>query len=160
MTERKLTLRVITEKLPQTMHGISAKDGSGYIVLINEDDTPEQQAETFLHEMGHIYHGDHDRQGINVNNLEAVRHLAQSQKRPKKSADPGAIRTENQYFDVKNDPNGPDLKLEAGQEYTAGAGHYTITSIDGDTIRFTVRDVGGTFVMGAEPFKKMIKGEV
>lgn len=86
--------------------------------------------------------------------------MTESQKRPKNCDDQGAIRTEKRYFDVGKDPNGEDLKLEAGQEYTAGAGHYTITSIDGDTIRFTVRDVGGTFVMKAEPFKKMIKGEV
>lgn len=77
MQERTITLRLITTPLPPGAHGMSAKDKGGddnYIVLLNEDDDPDAQQEAFIHELLHIWHKDHDRQGADVQQLEAERH--------------------------------------------------------------------------------------
>ena len=74
MQEQKIILRLIKNPLPRSIHGLSAKDGDAIIVLINEDDDPDTQQEAFIHEMLHVWHGDHDRENIDVNKLEAQRH--------------------------------------------------------------------------------------
>ena len=73
MIEKEITLRVITTAMPESIHGLSAKDGDQFIILLNENDQQKRQEETFLHEMKHIYNGDHDRKGVDVNDLEAAR---------------------------------------------------------------------------------------
>ena len=74
MQERAFKLRIITTPLPPGVHGMSAKDGDDrFIVLINEDDDPDTQQEAFIHKMLHIWHGDHDRENVDVQQLEAER---------------------------------------------------------------------------------------
>lgn len=74
MQEQKIMLRIIKAPLPRSIHGTSAKDGDAIIVLVNEDDDPDRQQEAFIHECLHIWHGDHDRTGADVQQLEAQRH--------------------------------------------------------------------------------------
>lgn len=74
MQDRKIKLRIVEQPLPQGIHGASVKDGDTIIVFINEDDTPDEQQGAFIHEMLHVWHGDHDQEGVNVQQLEAERH--------------------------------------------------------------------------------------
>ena len=75
MQERNIKLRIITAPLPSEIHGASGTgDGQQFTVLINEADDPERQAQAFLHEMLHIWHGDHSRPGAEVNETERERH--------------------------------------------------------------------------------------
>lgn len=72
--ERSVKLRIITHKLPASIHGLSAPDGDEFIVLINEAITPEEQREAFIHEMLHIWNKDHDREKADVQVIEAQCH--------------------------------------------------------------------------------------
>lgn len=79
MTQRTITLQVVTEDMPEGVHGMSLpknskKDTDTYIVYINEDDTEDEQTIAFLHECLHVWHRDHYRAGANVSELEYERH--------------------------------------------------------------------------------------
>lgn len=74
MTEQRISIRIIKTPLPQAINGLSMKDGNTFIVLINENDSQDEQKETFIHEMLHIWHGDHDREFKDVQQLEEQRH--------------------------------------------------------------------------------------
>lgn len=68
-----MTLQIIKRPLPNSIHGAAAKEGDGYTVLINDQDDQDRQTLAFLHEMLHIWHKDHDREGADVSALEAER---------------------------------------------------------------------------------------
>ena len=61
--KQKINLTVYqVGSFPDGVDGISAPDDKGgFMILINADQSPEEQARTFLHEMLHIWRGDHDR---------------------------------------------------------------------------------------------------
>ena len=74
MNERIIKIRLVTVDLPENVHGSCQKAGDNeYNIMINSLLSDEDQEVTFLHEMLHIYHRDHDR-GVNVDRLEAERH--------------------------------------------------------------------------------------
>lgn len=60
-------------KLSATIHGFAAPKDGDYLIVVNEDDTEEQQRETVLHEMLHIMHNDFDKSG-SVELIELERH--------------------------------------------------------------------------------------
>ena len=48
--------------VPEGIDGLSAPDDKGgYIVMLNAGQSEAEQARTFLHEVLHIWRGDHDR---------------------------------------------------------------------------------------------------
>ena len=51
------TIRVSEQNI--NVHGISAPTGSGYTVLLNANDSEERRLAALLHEIIHIWHGDH-----------------------------------------------------------------------------------------------------
>lgn len=60
--EQEITIRVIVEPdLPEAIHGVSYPKGDGYMVILNGSDTAERQEEAFLHELRHIWRGDHEK---------------------------------------------------------------------------------------------------
>lgn len=142
--------------LPQDIHGAVTREG----------DTPARQLAAFLEEMTHIYNGDLEAAGSvgEIENrtkrqlleaLEIIKAEGESQKRPKNTRRPGAIRPENPYIYNGIDRN-EEIVLEAGREF---GGYYKIVSVDGETVRYTAKGIGGVFVMKAEPFKRMIRGD-
>lgn len=153
------------DDLPPNVHGTVTDSGGRYTILLNAGDAPARQLAAFLEEMTHIYNGDLTH-GQDAGEIEArtKRQLmealeiikAESQKRPKNTRRPGAIRSQNPYLYTGIDLNGAELVLEAGRVY---GDYYKIVSIDGETVHFTAKGVGGVFTMQAEPFKKMLKGE-
>lgn len=56
----EIVLHIGKEKLPQGIHGISSAEGHHYTILIDSNQRQEEQAAAFLHEMLHIWHGDHE----------------------------------------------------------------------------------------------------
>lgn len=76
INERVMTVRLVhAAGFPQGFHGAVYPIAPGkYTILLNNTDTDQQQAESFLHECLHIYHGDLEREGVNVDRLEAERH--------------------------------------------------------------------------------------
>ena len=79
-TEQTLTIRVMTiPKLPETVHGLCAPENprnpdGKFLIWLNGNDSEYQQTETFIHEMLHIWHGDHGNDDMNVQLLETIRH--------------------------------------------------------------------------------------
>lgn len=68
-------MRIIKEPLPAGMNGASTKQGDTVTIVINADNNQGKQTTAFIHEMLHVWHGDHDRGDIkNVQQLEAQRH--------------------------------------------------------------------------------------
>lgn len=74
MQERKITLRIIKHPMPPGVHGMSMKEADTILVFINESDDSDTQKKAFIHECLHIWHGDHDREDVNVQQLEAEQH--------------------------------------------------------------------------------------
>lgn len=72
--DRTITIRIKTEQLPESVRGVSVeRRPEDYIMLLNgREDDPETVA-AFLHEMLHIYHGDHGRAG-ETDGIEEERH--------------------------------------------------------------------------------------
>lgn len=79
MDEQRIKLRIVKSPLPPSVHGLSAKDGDTFIILINGSDGQNEQEKTFIHEMLHIWHGDHDRSPEELQALEAQRHRTTEQ---------------------------------------------------------------------------------
>ena len=55
------------------------------------------------------------------------------------------------------------MTFEAGQEYKAPGGYYTIVGVDGETVHFHALDshrasAGGVFAMDAEKLSKLVEG--
>ena len=75
MTERQITLRIVSAALPTGAHGmcIQSAGTDALTVVINDTDTDDQQAFSFLHEMLHIWHDDFSRTGVDVGRLERER---------------------------------------------------------------------------------------
>lgn len=72
--ETMLNLRVVKLRMPSSVKGASCKTpDSGYMVVINSGLSAEEQEEAFLHEMLHVWNGDHDREE-NTQELEARIH--------------------------------------------------------------------------------------
>jgi len=55
----RLEIEIIRRDFPDDMDGASAFMDGRYIVLLNSRKTQETQEKAFLHEMLHIYRGDH-----------------------------------------------------------------------------------------------------
>ncbi len=69
-----LDLRVVKLRMPSSVKGASCKTpDNGYMVVINSGLSAGEQEEAFLHEMLHVWNGDHDREG-NTQELEARIH--------------------------------------------------------------------------------------
>lgn len=67
--------RIYYEPLPQTIHGVCAKESDNqYIIIINADMSDEQQAESLQHEILHIKRKDFDRTDITVEQIEINAH--------------------------------------------------------------------------------------
>lgn len=72
--EREFNIRVFREHLPAGAHGMAAPDNDGYMIVVNADESPDKQAETFLHEMLHIWNDDFNDPVGNVQVIEARTH--------------------------------------------------------------------------------------
>jgi len=59
----RLEIEIIRRDFPDDMDGASAFMDGRYIVLLNSRKTQEAQEKAFLHEMLHIYRGDHHAPG-------------------------------------------------------------------------------------------------
>ena len=69
-----LNLKVVKLRMPSSVKGASCKTwDNGYMVVINSGLSAEEQEEAFLHEMLHVWNGDHDRED-NIQELEARIH--------------------------------------------------------------------------------------
>lgn len=55
---REIALRLFHEIMPEGVHGMVAEDHGKYMVVINANESPDEQAKAFLHEMLHIYNDD------------------------------------------------------------------------------------------------------
>ena len=74
MEEGIITLRIIMDpNTPPTIRGASWPNRSGFNILINPNLPEETQARAFLHEMLHIWRGDHD-SGRDLNQIEQEVH--------------------------------------------------------------------------------------
>ena len=74
MTERTVTIRIITAALPDTVRGMCDVDEQGrVIVLLNEKQTEREKAKAFLHEMLHVYYEDL-KSSLPVAVIEELRH--------------------------------------------------------------------------------------
>lgn len=155
-----------TSEAPATVGGMVTRQGDGYTIILNANKSDAEQLAAFLHEMTHIYNGDLTAGG-NVGEietrtrrqlleaLEIIKGEGESQKRPKNTRRPGAIRSKNPYIYNGIDLN-EEIVLEAGREF---GGYYKIVSVDGETVHYTAKGIGGIFSMKAEPFKRMIRGD-
>ena len=74
--QRSIDLQIIKIKMPLTVHGVSAVTGGGnsYLILINSEIPEAEQQRAFLHEMRHIYNGDHENPAADINELERRAH--------------------------------------------------------------------------------------
>ena len=67
MEKRNITLQIITDALPEAVHGFSLPDqtaaegAESYIIMLNSADTAARREQALLHEFRHIYRRDHDR---------------------------------------------------------------------------------------------------
>lgn len=69
-----INLRFVKLRMPSSVKGASCKTpDNGYMVVINSGLSAGEQEEAFLHEMLHVWNGDHDREG-NTQELEARIH--------------------------------------------------------------------------------------
>ncbi len=53
---------------------MAAPDDDGYMIVVNADESPEQQTVTFLHEMLHIWNDDFNNPVDDVQTIEARTH--------------------------------------------------------------------------------------
>ena len=63
---RTITLHIEAADLPEGVHGFSGMDAEKpgtFYIAINAANTAKKQEETFIHEMLHIWRGDHDKGG-------------------------------------------------------------------------------------------------
>lgn len=61
MNEKEIYLRIVWGKLPEGVHGASSKDFlNGFIILLNSNETQEEQEKAAVHELLHVLRGDHD----------------------------------------------------------------------------------------------------
>ena len=72
--DREFNIRVFRERLPAGAHGMSAPDDNGYLIVVNADESPDEQAKAFLHEMLHIWNDDFNDPVGNVQVIEARTH--------------------------------------------------------------------------------------
>ena len=69
-----LNLKVVKLRMPSSVKGASCRTpDNGYMVVVNYGLSAEEQEEAFLHEMLHVWNGDHDRED-NIQELEARIH--------------------------------------------------------------------------------------
>ena len=72
--DKTISIRIITNELPDIVQGACIKNGEdSYILVLNGADEDPATVGAFLHEMLHIYHGDHE-SGLPVAEIEAARH--------------------------------------------------------------------------------------
>ena len=70
-----ITARVYYKPLPAAAHGCCAKESdSEYIILINSDLSPEDQAEALEHELIHIRRDDFNMTDLSVDQTELSTH--------------------------------------------------------------------------------------
>ena len=68
---REILLHIAEDKLPEGVRGMSTTDGNKAFIMVNSEMSEDERAAAFLHEMLHIWHGDHEGTGADV---EAERH--------------------------------------------------------------------------------------
>ncbi len=68
---REILLHIAEDKLPEDVRGMSTTDGKKAFVLVNSEMSEDERTAAFLHEMLHIWHGDHEGADADV---EAERH--------------------------------------------------------------------------------------
>ncbi len=74
--DRTVTIRIITKVMPEItgIHGACMKTGEDmFLIWLNGHEDDPKTAESFIHEMLHIYHRDHDR-NVSVDYIEFLRH--------------------------------------------------------------------------------------
>lgn len=64
MTDRAIQLRIYHRELPEGIHGVSVRNEGTVSIIVNELKSEEEQTKAFLHECLHVWHGDHDKEGI------------------------------------------------------------------------------------------------
>lgn len=79
-TEQTLTIRVMTiPKMPKGVHGLSCPENphnpdGRFLIWLNGNDSEDRQTYSFIHEMLHVWHGDHGNDDMSVQLLETIRH--------------------------------------------------------------------------------------
>ena len=73
MKRSKLEIYYDLQQLPGSVHGITSKDKEKYFMLINAEQTPDEQAAAFIHEMLHIWNKDFE-SGDDLQAIEARTH--------------------------------------------------------------------------------------
>lgn len=72
---RNITIKLIQTELPEGVHGcISGTDADGYIIMIHNQDSAEEQEKTFLHECLHLWRKDTIRKDATVIQIEREAH--------------------------------------------------------------------------------------
>lgn len=65
------SIRVFYRSLPESAHGVCAKESDNeYLIIINSDLPDAVQTKTLEHEILHIQRGDLDAEDVNVNQIE------------------------------------------------------------------------------------------
>ena len=74
-TCRNISIKLYTMDLPEGIHAFVTQWGCGtYWIFLNENENETQQTASFIHECLHIYHGDHERDDLTADQIEAIRH--------------------------------------------------------------------------------------
>lgn len=72
--KRNIQIQLVKAKMPETFRGVCKDKGEGsYLIILNQDKSEEEQAQSFLHEMLHIYYNDFD-SCLDLDELEKIRH--------------------------------------------------------------------------------------
>ena len=75
--KRDITLHISTAEMPTTVRGVSVPKRGGskdeFLIILNEGLSDSERTAAFLHEMLHIWHGDHEAV-TDVDLLEKIRH--------------------------------------------------------------------------------------
>lgn len=78
MTMRKINLCVVTsDEMPDSVHACVCKDqtdNESYIIMVNSNQTPAEQEESFLHECFHLWRGHLSDDHLDVAKIESETH--------------------------------------------------------------------------------------
>lgn len=71
---RSISLTIEEVDLPESVDGVSTERQPGeYVIFINGNKDNDAKSGIFLHEMLHVWHGDHDND-MDTDELELIRH--------------------------------------------------------------------------------------
>ena len=74
-TGREMNISVFTMDMPEAIHAFVTQRGCGkYWIFLNSAENETQRTASFIHECLHIYHGDHERDDLTADQIEAIRH--------------------------------------------------------------------------------------